>query len=75
MSAIEKIREQLRKLPESLQGEVLDFIQYLVSKKECEADRREARAWSSLSLHSAMRDMEDEVEPVYGLEDLRERFS
>jgi hypothetical protein len=54
---------------------VLDFVEYLLAKAEREAIRREERAWSDLSLSSAMRGMEDEDTPAYTLSDLKAEFS
>jgi hypothetical protein len=48
---------------------LLDLIRYLLMK----AERQEAREWSSLSLSSAMRGMEDE-NPLYTLSDLKVMF-
>jgi hypothetical protein len=75
MHTIEKIHQHLQKLPDPLQEEVLNFVEYLLFKTEHEAKREEARDWSSLSLTHAMRGMEDEDTPSYTLEDLQERFS
>ena len=75
MQTIEKIHRHLQELPDSLQGEVLNFIEYLLFKTEHDATRQEGRDWSSLSLTHAMRGMEDEDTKPYTLEDLQERFS
>jgi hypothetical protein len=69
MTLDQKIYQDVQKLPEYLQEELLDFISYLLMK----AERQEAREWSSLSLSSAMRGMEDE-EPLYTLTDLKVAF-
>ena len=69
MTLDEKIYQYIQKLPRSFQEELLDFVEYLVMK----AEQQEQRDWVSLSLSSAMRDMEDE--PVsYSLSDLRVTF-
>ena len=75
MTTIDKIHQQLGKLPEALHLEVLDFVEYLLAKTERESARQENHSWLSLSLELAMRDMEDEDTPVYTSADLRERFS
>ncbi len=67
---VEKIQERVRALPPSLQEEVLDFVEYLLSKTEREAIQRERKEWSALSLELAMRDMRDEVTPEYTMDDL-----
>lgn len=65
----EKISESVRKLPPSLQQELLDFVDFLLTK----AERRETREWNDFSITSAMRGMEDE-EPLYTLEDVKVVF-
>ena len=70
MSLADKIIENVKRLPESKQVEVLDFIEYLRLKTE----RQENIKWSILSLASAMRGMENE-ESYYSLDDLKESFS
>lgn len=60
----------MQKLPYSLQEELLDFVQYLLMK----AEKKEKEEWFSLSLSSAMRDMEDEP-TLYGLADIKVMFS
>ena len=75
MTTIDKIHQQLGKLPEALHLEVLDFVEYLLAKTERESARQENHSWLSLSLELAMHDMEDEDTPVYTSADLRERFS
>ena len=69
MTLDEKIHQYVQKLPRSFQEELLDFVEYLVMK----AEQQEQQDWSSLSLSSAMRDMEDE-QVSYNLSDLRESF-
>jgi hypothetical protein len=63
----ERIIEQLHKLPEDKKAEVLDFVEYLLSKTE-------EKDWSEISLSSAMRGMENEAS-LYSLADLKESFS
>ncbi len=65
---IHAIIHHLESLPESARYEVLDYIEFLKSrrKKEEENDR-----WSEFSLASAMRGMEDE-ESIYSSEDIIE---
>jgi hypothetical protein len=75
MHTMGKIQQHLQQLPDSLQEEVLHFIEYLLFNTEHEATRQEASSWFSLSLTHAMRGMEDEDTPPYTLEDVQERFS
>lgn len=70
MTLEEKIQLYTKKLPYSFQEEVFDFVQYLLIK----AEQQEKRDWVSLSLSTAMRDMEDEPD-LYSLSDLRMIFA
>ena len=70
MTLDEKIQQYVQKLPRSFQEELLDFVEYLVMK----AEQQEQNDWLSLSLSSAMRDMENEL-VSYSLADLRESFA
>ena len=69
MTLDEKIHQYVQKLPRSLQEELLDYVEYLVMK----AEQQEQQEWQSLSLSSAMRDIEDES-VSYNLSDVRESF-
>ena len=71
MTAAERIQEQVQKLPEPLQAEILDFIEFLMQHQSM---RKEDLDWSRLSLAAAMRDIEDEDLPTYGESDLKERW-
>jgi len=73
MSTAETIMQLLKSLPDSLQREVLNFVEFLQSRQKQAAARGEDRAWSQFSLASAMRGMEDEDSP-YSLDDLKETF-
>ncbi len=69
MTLDEKIHQYVQRLPRSFQEELLDFVEYLVMK----AEQQENQDWGSLSLTSAMRDMEDE-KVSYSRSDLRVTF-
>lgn len=71
MDIVERIIEELKSIPESAQAEVLDFVEYMKSKKE---RKEEDSEWSRLSLNSAMRGIEEEPIP-YGIKDIKEKFS
>jgi hypothetical protein len=75
MVVAERIHQYVQKLPASLQVEVLDFIEYLLSKLEREADEQGELSWPALSLTLAMRRMEDEGMPAYTTADLKVVFS
>jgi hypothetical protein len=66
MSLEDKIIKEIQDLPESKKAEVLDFVEYLKTKAE-------DKDWSTFSLSSAMRGMEDE-DSLYSLGDLQESF-
>ncbi len=74
MAVAEKINQRVRQLPESVQAEVLSFVERLLMKAEREQTHRDRQGWSGLSLSLAMRGMEDEA-PEYTEGDLVERFS
>lgn len=74
MTLPEKIIQHLQKLPESVQAEVLDFVEYLESKVGAHQNTQDERDWSTLSLSHAMRGMEDE-QTSYSSNDLKEVFS
>jgi hypothetical protein len=70
MTASERIQQYVQRLPQRLQVEVLDFVEYLLAKAEREAAQPEELDWSRLSLAFAMRGMEDEDTPANTVEDL-----
>jgi len=70
MTLDEKIHRYAKKLPHSFQEELFDFVQYLLMK----AEQQEKQDWASLSLSSAMRDMEDEA-VLYSMSDIRVVFA
>lgn len=74
MAMAEQIQESLQRLPAVFQAEVLDFVEYLLAKAEREAIQQEEQAWSSISLATAMRGMEDEETPLYTISDLKVVF-
>ena len=74
MALSERIQEHVERLPAPFQAEVLDFVEYLLAKAEREGDQKERKLWSSLSLSSAMRGMEDEDVPTYTTADLKVVF-
>ncbi len=75
MTITERIQQYVQKLPMPFQAEVLDFVEYLLTKTEQGAVLKEDRHWSSFSLARAMRGMEDETTPTYTTADLKVMFS
>jgi hypothetical protein len=63
MSTVEIITSQVRELPEQLQHEVLDFVEFLKTKSDAADDRQEDIEWNRFALEQAMRGMEDEDGP------------
>ena len=72
MTTNERIQRGVKRLPAALQGEVLDFVEYLLAKTQGRDD--ENGAWGEMSLSSAMRGMEEEASPSYTIADLKETF-
>ncbi len=75
MLVTEKIHKNVQRLPEIFQAEVLDFVEYLLTKSERDAVRQDELGWSDFSLSSAMRGMEEEDTPSYTVDDLKVVFS
>lgn len=71
MTTAERIHERIQELPEPLQAETLDFIEFLMQRQTV---RNEDLDWSQLSLATAMRDIEDDEDPVYNESDLKEKW-
>jgi hypothetical protein len=71
----ERIQQYVQRLPSSSQAEVLDFVEYLLSKADREIVEQEKSTWSSLSLSLAMRGMENEEAPEYTASDLKVVYS
>ena len=69
MTTEKRIHEQVQKLPEPLQAETLDFIEFLMQRQSV---RKEDLDWSHLSLATAMRDIEEDA--IYYESDLKERW-
>lgn len=70
MALSEKIKADVEKLPEALQEEVLDFVEYLLMK----AGQKEDKEWFVGSLTTAMQGLENEDGPEYTEADLKEIF-
>ena len=73
MTTAQVIVQRVMSLPEDAQREVLDFVEFIETRRVGEGTTQEDAAWSALSLASAMRGMEDE-ESSYTLDDIKERF-
>ncbi|HZQ05490.1 MAG TPA: DUF2281 domain-containing protein [Anaerolineae bacterium] len=75
MVVADAIYERVQKLPQPLQAEVLDFVEFLLLRAERDTGAEDEQTWATLSLDLAMRGMEDEETPGYTLADLKERFA
>lgn len=73
MILAKEIVDRIQRLPETLQAEVLDFVEFLLTKISGEPGKEENRQWTGFSLQSAFQGMEDEPE-LYADRDLKERF-
>ncbi|MFH1732472.1 MAG: DUF2281 domain-containing protein [Planctomycetota bacterium] len=74
MTVAKEIVGHLEKMPELLQVKVLDFIEYLEAKASAGQEAHSRKDWTTFSLASAMRGLEDEPSS-YSPDDLREAFS
>ncbi|MCK5243533.1 DUF2281 domain-containing protein [bacterium] len=73
MTVAETIIQHLKTLPESVQAEVLDFVEYLENKTKSYQSAQEGIDWSTLSLQQAMRGMENEA-ALYSEKDIKDCF-
>ena len=69
MIVTEQINGKLQQLPLTLQGEVLDFVEFLLHKNGDGENE-----WSEFSLSNAMRGLEDDDIPEYTEADLKETW-
>ena len=71
MTITEQIIKHIGTLPENVQSEILDFVEYLESKTE--RTKNERANLSDLSLTQAMRGLGSETSP-YSLNDVKEKL-
>jgi hypothetical protein len=77
MNNVEKISQQTQRLPDEYQTEVLDFVEFLLSKsitKIEKSSRQEEQEWMNFSLSQAMQGIDDEDIPGYTESDLIEKW-
>ena len=74
MILAEKIIQCVQSMPEPLQMEVLDFVEFVASRRERYESAAEHPDWNVFSLATAMRGMEEEDTPDYSEEDLKVTF-
>ena len=71
MKLPQKILQKVTQLPEAAQAEVLDFVDFIESRK----GHSQEAAWHQFSLAGAMRGMKDEAASEYTAVDLKEPFA
>lgn len=74
MLQVEKLQSDIQKLPADLQQEVVDFVEFLLTKVDRNAARYEEVEWSHAGLEYMLRCMEAEEgddAPVYTMSDLK----
>lgn len=74
MLLIEKLQSDIQKLPTDLQQEVVDFVEFLLTKVERTPARHEEVEWSHAGLEYMLRRMdakEGDDAPVYTLSDVK----
>jgi hypothetical protein len=71
MTVARKISDDVKKLPQALRTQALDFVECVESRMGSGNSATEDRAWSAFSVSHAMRGMESEDSP-YSSEDLKE---
>lgn len=71
MTVTEQIIKHVGILPEYVQSEILDYVEFLESKMD--RTKTERANWSDLSISQAMRGLESETSP-YTLNDVKEKL-
>ncbi len=74
MKTIDKLNERIRRLPEPSQREVLDFVEFLLMKKNQREDGMKNEEWSAFSLQQALKGMEADETVEYTISDLKEKY-
>jgi hypothetical protein len=77
MLLAEKLQSDIQKLPTDLQQEVVDFVEFLLTKVERNAVRYEEVEWSHAGLKYLLRRMDAEEgddAPVYTLSDVKAHY-
>ena len=64
------IHQKVQRLPETVQREVLSFVEFVSQR-----DRVEDDAWSEMSLAGALRGLDDERWPDYTDADLKDHWA
>jgi hypothetical protein len=73
MELLTSLYDHLKKLPESVQAEVFDFISYLERKNKERDDSTEELLWSEMSMENALSKVEEE-RTLYSEKDIKEKY-
>ena len=71
MTYAERIVAHIDRLPEDLQAEVLDFVEFLEARRPPDERSAQKAEWNAFSLAQATRGLESEPD-IYDPNDLRE---
>lgn len=74
MKTIDKINDRIRRLPERSRKEVLDFVEFLLSKSGKIEEGMDNKSWSGFSLKQAMRGLEFDEMFNYTESDIKEKY-
>ena len=74
MSVATRIFNRVRYLPEHLQAEILEFVEFVAGKsRECQSNSTDLD-WQEFALSEALRETDDESGPEYLESDIKYRF-
>ena len=73
MKTIDRINQRIKNLPEKSQKEVLNFVEFLLSKAGKIDNDLSIANWNQFSLDQAMKGLEEDV-PVYNENDIKENM-
>jgi len=65
MSTAEKIEERIKKLPEPMQAEVLDFVEFLEKKRDLEGEERTLKKMTTSISSGFQKVWNNEKDAVY----------
>jgi hypothetical protein len=73
MGLLENLQDHLKRLPEEQLTEIMELVSALEKKVE-HRELDESTVWSTLSLESAMSNIDKDEEESYTLKDLKETY-
>ena len=74
MKTIDRINQRIKNLPEKSQKEVLNFVDFLLSKTGKIDNDFNISNWNQFSLDQAMNGLEEENIPLYNENDIKENL-